>query len=94
MFVAGLLGCKFLKDPGSRTSDSAPLKRPLFGGDDYLGIVTYYFITLTNVLKRVRNGTNEAFVILATKTVTDSDERRKLLLERCTLNPWRSKFQV
>jgi hypothetical protein len=80
IFVEKLLGFRFLKDPGSRDSDGAPRKRPVFGEDDCLEIATYYFQTLLNILRYATTG---IMAQLEKEMVVNGDERKAQALLQC-----------
>ena len=71
IFVAKLLDCDFLNDPGQRDEKGAPKTRPVYAEDDSIEIAIYYFQTLLNVL---RYATNSVLATLAGELVVGSDE--------------------
>lgn len=74
IFVIKLLGFKFLRDPGSRDTNGAPLKRRTFSVEDDLDICSYYLQTLSNIL---RYSTDVTLASLAKEKVVAADEHER-----------------
>ena len=86
IFVAKFLELGFLKDPGQRDADAAPVKRQVFQEDDDLELATYYFRTLANILKHATQG---VMTTLASELVVNGDEyRRRALVESSSNMPF------
>lgn len=73
VFITKLLGFGFLRDPGQRDVNGAPIRRQPFGEDDDLEVATYYFQTLSNILQY---STNTVLAALASELVIGADEAR------------------
>ncbi|KAG0638060.1 Dopey, N-terminal-domain-containing protein [Tuber brumale] len=79
VFITKLLGLGFLRDPGQRDANGAPIRRQPFGENDDLEVATYYFQTLSNILQY---STNTVLAALASELVIGADEARaKALVE-------------
>lgn len=80
VFVTKLMGLDFLRDPGQRDANGAPIKRHVYGDNHDLEVATYYFQTLSNVLQY---STPTVMAALASELVVGADEARgRVLVER------------
>lgn len=80
VFITKLMELDFLRDPGQRDTNSAPIKRHVYDDNHDLEVATYYFQTLSNVLQY---STPTVMAALASELVVGVDEARcKTLVER------------
>lgn len=80
VFITKLMELDFLRDPGQRDANSAPIKRHVYDDNHDLEVATYYFQTLSNVLQY---STPTVMAALASELVVGVDEARcKTLVER------------
>lgn len=80
VFVTKIMGLDFLRDPGQRDANGAPIKRHVYGDNHDLEVATYYFQTLSNVLQY---STPTVMAALASELVVGADEARgRVLVER------------
>lgn len=80
VFITKLVDLDFLRDPGQRDPNGAPIKRHVYGDNHDLEVATYYFQTLSNVLQYSTPGVMAA---LASEWAVGADEARgKIMIER------------
>lgn len=80
VFITKLMRLDFLRDPGQRDANGAPIKRHVYDDNHDLEVATYYFQTLSNVLQY---STPTVMAALASELVIGADEARgRVLVER------------